>query len=206
MTDALVSPAEAPAPLRFACACASGQDISNDPWAAISKDGKLKDGTKEQILNAIYRQPRTTAQLALHLGISRPAVHRHISELLASELIREVEVPDEKRMSVVERYYRPNFPVVFAQDRAVFQPILVELARAFAQAFRSRQEALAEAFTRTSLANHAEHAEVLLHYFYTEAARMARRELEVDGSLPPWADHRDGSRWLWWAEEPSADR
>jgi DNA-binding transcriptional ArsR family regulator len=205
MTDAYVSPGEATARLRFACACASAQDVADDPWTAISKDGKLKDGTKEQILNAIYRQPRTIAQLAQHLGISRPAVHRHITELLASELIREVEVPDEKRASVVERYYRPNFPVVLAQDRAAFQTTLEELARAFAQTFRSRREALVEALMRTSLPGPEEHFDALLHYLYTMSARMARRELEADGSLPPWPEHRDGSRWLWWAEEPGAD-
>ena len=25
--------------------------------------------------------------------------------------------------------------------------------------------------------------------------------LEAEGVLPPWPEHGDGSRWVWWAEE-----
>ena len=124
-----------PRTLRFACSCASGASVASDPWARISQDGKLKDGTKELILNAIYRRPRTIAQLAQQLKLSSPAVHRHITEMLANELIREVDVPDAERTSPVERYYRPNFPVVLAQDRAAFQPVLEQLARELAASF-----------------------------------------------------------------------
>ncbi|MDP9310051.1 MAG: MarR family transcriptional regulator [Chloroflexota bacterium] len=187
--------------LRFACSCASAAGVATDPWARVSQDGKLKDGTKELILNAIYRRPRTIAQLAQQLNLSSPAVHRHITEMLASELIREVDVPDADRMSPVERYYRPNFPVVLAQDRAAFQPVLEELAREFATTFRGSQDALASAFTWTSLPGHEERFEALLHYLYTTVARMAREQLEREGVLPLWPRHADGSRWVWWAEE-----
>ena len=188
--------------LRFACSCASAADVLDDPWAGISKQGKLNDGTKELILNAIYRRPRTIAQLAQHLGLSQPAVHRHISEMLASDLIREVDVPEEERGWVVERYYQPNFPVLLSTDRQVFLPVLEDLARAFADAFRARQERLAEAFMQTSLPDREERLETVLHCLYTAAVRMARERMEEDGALPPWPEHRDGSRWIWWAEEP----
>ena len=52
--------------------------VGEDPWVAIVNQRKLNDGTKELILNAIYRQPRTITQLAELLGISVPAVHRHV--------------------------------------------------------------------------------------------------------------------------------
>ena len=188
--------------LRFACSCASAVDVSDDPWTAISRDGKLKDGTKELILNATYRRPRTIAQLAQQLGLSQPAVHRHITEMLASELIREVEVPEAEREWAVERYYRPNFPVVLAKDRQAFQPALEELARRFVEAFQGSQEALTMAFAWTSLPGHEERFEDLLHYLYTTVARMAREQLEAEGTLTHWPEHRDGSRWAWWAEEP----
>src|SRR5688572_29228972 len=45
--------------LRFACACASALSGPDDPWVAVARDGKLSDGTKELVLNATYRQPRT---------------------------------------------------------------------------------------------------------------------------------------------------
>ena len=187
--------------LHFACSCASGAEVTDDPWAAVSKGGKLKDGTKERILNLIYRRPRTIAQLAQELGVSQPAVHRHITEMLGSELIREASGPEVERASPVERFYRPNFPVVLAEDRAAFQPVLEELAREFAEAFRGSQEALATAFAWTSLPGHEERFEALLHYLYTMVSRLARERLEREGVLPQWPEHGDGSRWLWWAEE-----
>src|ERR671921_2483054 len=78
--------------LRFSCACASAVPVREDPWVAIVNQRKLNDGTKELILNAIYGQPRTITQLAKLLGISAPAVHRHVGEMLTSELISEVDV------------------------------------------------------------------------------------------------------------------
>lgn len=202
MAESSSTPSDNLSNLRFACSCASAAPVSDDPWTAISKDGKLKDGTKELILNSIYRRPRTIAQLAQQLGLSSPSVHRHITELLGSELIREMDVPAAVRGSPVERYYRPNFPVVLAADRGVFLPLLEALASDFAAAFRAHERNLAEAFDRTSLRSREERFEDLLHYLYTTAVRMARDRLEAEGILPPWPEHRDGSHWVWWAEEP----
>ena len=187
--------------LRFACACASAVPIGEDPWVAIVNQRKLNDGTKELILNAIYRQPRTITQLAEILGISAPAVHRHVAGLLADELIQEVDLPAAERSRGSERYYRPNFPVVLAADRAALQPILEDLAVDIAATFHRRLEALTNAFADTSLPARGEPAERLLHYLYATATRLARARLEADGALPPWPEHADGSRWIWWAEE-----
>src|SRR5919106_127419 len=97
MTDVPSSPVDDDHRLRFACACASAVPIGEDPWVAISQQRKLNDGTKELILNAIYHQPRTITQLAGLLGISAPAVHRHVVDLLADELIQEVELVAPRR-------------------------------------------------------------------------------------------------------------
>jgi DNA-binding transcriptional ArsR family regulator len=202
MTDQPSPPGDGARVLRFACACAAAVPVSEDPWVAISQQRKLNNGTKELILNALYRQPRTTAQLGQVLGLSAPAVHRHVGELLASELIREVAAPEGGRRSALERYYFPNFPVVLAADRVALQPTLDALADAFAESFRERQGDLAEAFQRTSLPLREERFEALLHYLFAAAARMARAKLEATGDLPAWPEHDDGSRWVWWAEEP----
>jgi len=79
---------------------------------------------------------------------------------------------------------------------------LEDLTDAFADAFRSRQGQLEEAFARTGLAARGESFAALLHYFYAAAARLARERLEAAGDLPAWPEHGDGSRWVWWAEEP----
>jgi len=163
---------------------------------AISQQHKLNNGTKERILNALYRQPRTTAQLAQVLRLSAPAVHRHITELLASELIREVATPEAARRSALERYYRPNFPVVRAADRVALQPALDDLAASFAEAFRTIQAPLVEAFRRSGLPAREEPVEALLHYVYATGTRIARERLEATGDLPVWPEHGDGSRWV----------
>lgn len=201
MTDARSSLVDADHRLRFACACASAIPTAEDPWVAIVNQRKLNDGTKELILNAIYRQPRTTTQLAELLGISAPAVHRHIVDMLADELIQEVDLAAPQRSRGSERYYRPNFPVVLAADRTALQPVLEELATDIVGVFRQRQEALANSLTDTSLPARGEPVELLLHYLYATATRLARARLEAAGSLPPWPEHADGSRWIWWAEE-----
>ena len=187
--------------LRLACSCASASEVMSDPWAAISHDGKLNDGTKELILNLLFRQPRTTTQIAELLGLSPPAVHRHVTDLLASELIAEVDVPEDGRRSPVERFYQPTFPVVLAADRASLDPVLEDLAADIAAAFQRRQEALVDAFAQTSLPAHGQSFAALRHYLYATAVRIARAQLEADGALPPWPEHADGSRWVWWAEE-----
>jgi DNA-binding MarR family transcriptional regulator len=187
--------------LRFACACASAMPIAEDPWVAIVNQRKLNDGTKELILNAIYLQPRTITQLAELLGLSAPAVHRHVVDMLADELIKEVDLAAPQRSRGSERYYRPNFPVVLAAERAALEPVLEELAADIAAVFQQRQEALANAVAMTSLPDRGEPIEMLLHYLYATATRLARARLEAAGSLPPWPEHDDGSRWIWWAEE-----
>ena len=100
-----------------------------------------------------------------------------------------------------ERYYRPNFPVVLAADRDALQPVLEDLATDIAAVFQQRQEALANALTETSLPTRGEPVEMLHHYLYATATRLARARLEAAGALPPWPEHADGSRWIWWAEE-----
>ena len=187
--------------LRFACACASAAPVAEDPWVAIVNQRKLNDGTKELILNAIYRQPRTITQLAELLAISAPAVHRHVVEMLADDLIQEVDLVAPQRSRSSERYYRPNFPVVLAADRDALQPVLEDLAADIAAAFRRRHAALTNALAETSLPARGEPVELVHHYLYTTATRQARARLEADGALPPWPDHADGSRWIWWAEE-----
>ncbi len=187
--------------LRFACACASAVPVAADPWVAIVNQRKLNNGTKELILNAIYHQPRTITQLAELLGISAPAVHRHVVDMLADELIQEVALVASQRSRGSERYYRPNFPVVLAADSTALQPVLEDLAADMAAAFGRRQIALANTFAQTSLPARGESFEALLHYFYATATRLAREQLEAAGELPAWPEHQDGSQWIWWAEE-----
>jgi DNA-binding transcriptional ArsR family regulator len=190
--------------LRLAYSCASASDVMSAPWTAIPHPGEHQNGTKGRILNALAAQPRTIAQLAERLARKSPAVHRHVTELLASELIGEVVVPQDGRRSPVERYYQPTFPVNVAADRTTLDPMLQDLTTEIAAAFRRRQEALTEVFAQTSLPTRGQSFEMLLYYLYATAVRAARTQLEAEGALPPWPEHRDGPRWVWWEEEAPA--
>ena len=76
--------------LRFPCECvSSGPGGYSDPWAEITKNKLLPNGTKEEILNLVAREPKTISQLAEALGLSSPSVHTHITDLMKSELLRE---------------------------------------------------------------------------------------------------------------------
>src|SRR4051794_4085677 len=170
-----VSPSSAQPPfLRFACSCASATTPPADPWAPLVQQGKLRDGTKERILNALHDPHCTIAHLAERLDLSQPTIHRHITDLLASELIREEPVPPDERAWAVERYYRPNFPVIAATDRAAVAALLDTLADAFAAAFQGSIGSLNAAMARTDQPAREEERAAVLHYLYTTAARLGR--------------------------------
>jgi hypothetical protein len=122
--------------------------------------------------------------------------------MLACELISEVGVTALERSRASERHYSPNFPVVLASDQVALQPVLEDLATDIATAFQRRQDALASAFAHTSLHARGESVDMLLQYMYATATRRARERLEAGSELPAWPKHADGSRWVWWAEEP----
>src|SRR4051812_4119997 len=101
--------------LRFPCECVSSRPGGySDPWAEISRNRLLPDGTKEEILNLVSREPKTISQLAEALHLSLPSIHTHITDMMKSELLRE-SVEWEKKYPT-ERYYEPNFPVLKAEE------------------------------------------------------------------------------------------
>lgn len=82
--------------LRFPCECVSSSPGGySDPWAEITRNKLLPNGTKEQILNVLAKGPKTITQIAEALGLSGPSIHTHISDLLRSELLREVVDSDK---------------------------------------------------------------------------------------------------------------
>src|SRR6185437_14177342 len=97
--------------LRFSCECVSArQGGYSDPWASVTKNKLINDGTREEVLNLVAQEPRTISQLAEALGLSVPSIHKHVTEMLNSELLRESA--EWERKHPAERYYEPNFLVV----------------------------------------------------------------------------------------------
>lgn len=190
--------------LRFACECVSARRGGySDPWAAIAKDKLVMDGTKEEILNLVAREPKTISQLATELGLKPASVHPHINQMMMSELLRESEEWEKRHPS--ERYYEPNFPVVRADERAQFDDLCQEMAKRVADIFEKRCSQLERAFDKTKLTEQGWEFSDVTQYLYACVQRGARELLEGRGVLPRREKHRNGAEWLFWAEEPKAD-
>jgi DNA-binding transcriptional ArsR family regulator len=190
--------------LRFACECVSARrEDHGDPWAAVAKNKLLPDGTKEEILNLVAREPKTISQLAEALNLAVPSVHTHVSEMTKSELLRESD-EWEKRFPT-ERYYEPNFPVVSAVDCCAFAALCQEMAERVANLFEKKSPQLKRTFGKTELAEQGWEFSDVAQYLYAEVQRRARQLLEERGTLPHRAKHKNGVEWLFWAEESKAD-
>ena len=190
--------------LYFPCECVSSRTENySDPWAGIAKNKLIMNGTKEQILNIVAREPRTISQIARELNIAPPSVHAHIGELLNSELLRDSEVTE--KLHSKERYYEPNFPVLWADDRSEFQEICAEMCDSIAAVFEAAKPRFEDAFKRTSLDQKGWTFADVTQYLYACIQRGARQRLEERGSLQSAAEHQNGVDWVFWAEEANGD-
>src|SRR5215210_1423754 len=138
--------------LRFPCECVSSRRGGySEPWAAIAKNKLLPNGTKEEILNLLAREPKTISQLAEALNLSPPSVFTHVNDMMKSELLRESEEWEKKYPT--ERYYEPNFPVFRAEECAEFEALCQEMAERVAALFEKKRPQMERAFSKTSFAS-----------------------------------------------------
>ena len=187
--------------LRFPCECVSAaRGGYSDPWADITKRKLLPNGTKEEILNLVAREPKTISQLADALKLSAPSVHTHINDMIKSELLRE-SVEWEKKYPA-ERYYEPNFPVFAAKDCAEFLELCQEMAEKLATLFERKEPYLKRAFNKTSLPARGWDLTDITQCIFANVQRAARTLLEDRGLLRPPEKHKNGASWIYWAEEP----
>jgi len=190
--------------LCFPCECVSGgRGGYSDPWSEITKNKLLPNGTKEEILNLVARQPKTISQLAEALDLSPPSVHTHINEMMKSELLRESEESEKKYPT--ERYYEPNFPVFKAEECAEFRIFCEEMAQQVVALFERKRAKMERAFRSTRLANQGWEFSDITQCLYANMQRGARTLLEQRGVLSPRQKHKNGAEWIFWAQEPEAD-
>ena len=189
--------------LRFPCECVSARGGYSDPWAAIAKNKLLPDGTKEEILNLVAREPKTISQLAAELGLSPPSVYAHVNDMLKSELLRESEEWEKKHPT--ERYYEPNFPVFSADECAEFEEVCRELAEQVAALFEKKRPQMERAYKKTGFAGRGWELSDVTQCLYANMQRRARSLLEQRGLLHQREKHSNGAEWVFWAEEPKAD-
>ncbi len=189
--------------LRFPCECVSSSPESySDPWAEITKNKLLPNGTKEQILNVLAQGPKTITQIADALGLSGPSIHTHVSDMLRSELLRKAEESD--KVHPAERYYEPNFPVFRAEDCAEFREICEEMSTELVALFGEKQKKMERAFRKTGLAKQGWELSDVTQCLFANMYRGARFRLEQKGLLSSRKKHKNGAQWIFWAEESKA--
>ncbi len=186
--------------LRFPCECVSSRpETYSDPWAEITKNKLLPNGTKEQILNVLAQRPKTITQIAETLALSAPSIHTHVRDMLRSELLREAV--DWEKTHPAERYYEPNFPVFKAKERAAFRALCEEMSKELASLFERKQKKIERAFHKTGLPQKGWGTSDISQCLFANMYRGARTLLERNGLLSPREKHANGAKWIFWAEE-----
>jgi DNA-binding transcriptional ArsR family regulator len=187
--------------LRFPCECVSAaQGGYSDPWADVTKNKLLPNGTKEQIINLVAREPQTISQLASALNLSAPSVHTHINDMMRSELLRESEAWEKKYPA--ERYYEPNFPVFNTKECAEFKALCEEMSAEVVALFERNRSKMERAFHKTSLPKQGWELSDITQCLYANMQRGARGLLEQRGMLKARERHTNGAEWIFWAERP----
>ena len=186
--------------LRFPCECVSAkQEGYSDPWAEITKNKLLPNGTKEEILNLLAYEPNTITQMAEQLGLSAPSVHTHISEMVRSELLREAV--ESEKTHPAEKYYEPNFPVFKAEECAEFRELCEDMSKELVKLFEKKRPKMERAFRKTGLSTHGWELSDVTQCLFANMYRSARVELEQRGLLAGREQHANGAKWIFWAEE-----
>ena len=188
--------------LQFACDCVSSlHNAIRDPWSHVARAGLLSGETKEIIINKTYRQPKTVTQLAKEIGLSQPAIFKHVKEMLASEMMRVADLSNQEKAYRIEQYFEPNFPILFIEDVTHLEPACKKIAHKVAEVYREHRNDLEDAFVGTSLQDRGYNVEDILDYLYSKIRRMAREILDEQGFFSELPAHKDGSQWVYWAEE-----
>ena len=172
----------------------------DDPWSYVSKSGSLSSETRQIIINKIYKDPKTVTQLAKEIGLSQPAIHKHVAELLKEGLIREVEVPISERVFKREKYYSPTFPVVSKSDLGVLGPILMEIVEEVSEVVKKNEGRLKSLFDKTGLPKRQWAFEDLTFFLYKKITDLTREKFEREGFFPE-IPVRNEEKWVFWAEE-----
>jgi DNA-binding transcriptional ArsR family regulator len=190
--------------LRFPCECVSArQGGYSDPWAEITKNKLLPNGTKEEIINLLAHGPNTITQIAEQLGLSSPTVHTHIREMLGSELLREAV--ESEKAHPAERYNETKFPIFKADESTEISALCEDMSEELVKLFEKKLQQMERAFRKTDLSTHGWKLSDVTQCLFANMYRGARLQLEQRGFLASREKHANGAEWIFWAEEPATN-
>ena len=167
--------------LKFPCDCVSSTPSCDEPWAAVAKEGMFKDGTKEQILNLVHRDPSTVAQLAKATGLSQPTILRHVSEMVGDGLLSELA--SQRKEYSFERYYAPGFPIVTRHDQELMASEVEKAASVQAGSLAAWLAGVKKLYAKTDAASSGWEFEEFAQYLFHRVQRESRNKLEEEGVL-----------------------
>ena len=186
--------------LQFPCECVSSREENySDPWSPISRNRLFSNGTKEEIVNLVAREPMTMSQLAKALDLSVPSVFKHVNELMASELIRHSA--KWEKLHPKEVYYEPNFPVICKDDCSEVEDVCSEISDSIVDLFEQSRPKFERAFQSSGLPAKGWTFDDLTQCVFARIQRKARRSLEERGAVAAPKKHRNGVSWSFWAEQ-----
>ncbi len=156
--------------------------------------------TRERLVAALADQPRTVAQLAHAFGLSQPTMLEHVRRALRDGLIREVQVPEERKRFAAERYYATAVPVIREPDRDLLVSGCRALADEIAAVVSAGQGDLRAAFAMTHLAREGWSFDELWPYLQETIWRLTRERVPDLVDLTPPRPHG-----LAWVEDLAGD-
>ena len=116
-------------------------------------------------------------------------------------MLCSVSKTNEEKAYRVEQYYEPNFPVLLLEDSSQLEPVCSKVAQRIAGIYREHKGELQEAFAGSSLEKRGYVVDDILDFLYSKIRRKGREILNEQGFFPELPTHKDGSRWVYWAEE-----
>lgn len=162
-------------PLKFSSYGSFKPGAPENPWEALSVK------VRRDIVEAIYRVPKTITQLAKELKLSQAAIHKHINVLLTCNLIKEVEVPSDKRRFKVEKFYSTNFPIALRSDREKLDGVCRKIAKVHVDAYKENLEELKAVFDTCSFKEGGWSLKDAIFYIKSTIDDLANEMLSEEG-------------------------
>lgn len=185
----------------------SRQSYVPGPATGFTSAGASLD-RREQLVAALADRPRTVAQLARQFGLSQPSMLERVRRAVRDGLVVEVEIPDEERRFVAERYYAPAVPVIRGPDRELLAAACRVVAGDIASSMTSNMGDLHAAFAMTALAGDRWSFDDIWPYMLDTINRLVEERMAGVLRPPEVAEH--GLAWVedaaMLAIEPVLDR
>ena len=119
--------------------------------------------------------------------------------MLRSELLREAV--DWEKTHPAERYYELDFPVFKADECKEFRALSEEMSKDLVGLFERQRQKMERAFRKTGLSEQGWELTEVTPCLFTNMYRGARTGLEEQGLIASREKHKNGARWIFWAEE-----